>query len=360
MPALRERRRPSTVGTTLDLLVSPELYPLKIDRRRGTMSFVRMSPDSYRDSVFLDGRTRHVGADVLEARLDDLLLASANAPARAGRVHYILHMAFCCSTLLARYLELLPSCFVLKEPRLLTQVALESHRVAERGEESFGLCVRLLTRSYDAEQLVVIKVNDWCNSLGPRLLRANDSATATFLTTPLRHFVLSVLKSQTRRAWVHHRIQAAARDAAASALAAVPLDDLTDAQAAAYLWLVNRSLCASLASHAQLGSRVLVLDGRQVAEGPEAALRAVAALSGLPLGDEKLAWMLAQPTRQSYSKDLSRRYDAEARQAEERELLERLGPEAQLGVAWAAAQVGESEDALAAWPAANANSAASR
>src|SRR6267154_1808610 len=95
---------------------SPEFYPLRIDFQRRIVQFVRMSRDTYRRSVFLDFRTQHLGTGVYEIRLDDLLFGIADLPTANKAVHYILHTTFCCSTLLARYFELLESCFVLKEP----------------------------------------------------------------------------------------------------------------------------------------------------------------------------------------------------------------------------------------------------
>ena len=103
-----------------DLLSSPELYPTSIDFDRRTVVCVRMTPDTYRDSVFLDNRTKYRGTEV-RFRLDDVIFAARQVPPK--RVHYILNTAYCCSTLLARCFELIPTCFVLKEPRALVQIA---------------------------------------------------------------------------------------------------------------------------------------------------------------------------------------------------------------------------------------------
>jgi hypothetical protein len=58
-----------------------------------------------------------------EVRLDDIFLVIRTLQPPPKRSHYILQTTYCCSTLLCRYLELLPTCFVLKEPLLLTQLA---------------------------------------------------------------------------------------------------------------------------------------------------------------------------------------------------------------------------------------------
>jgi hypothetical protein len=321
-----------------DVFVSPDLFPLKIDYRRRVVTFVRMSCDLYRDSVFLDGRTRHDGPDVYEIRLDDLFLLQEQIPVEHTRVHYILHTAFCCSTLLARYFELLPECLVLKEPRLLTQMALGSYRHHPEWTSSFELTLRLLGRSYHSQRLVVIKVNDWCNGIGGPLLSANRLATATFLMMPLRQFIFAVLKSGLRREWVRTRVKTAAQDAAAwPALPRVTLEDLSDAQAAAYLWMVNGFLATQL-STGMHAARVLVLDGGRIADAPGTTLPAIAKLCGLPLDDEQLERLLADPSVRSYSKDLSKSYDASTRRQEMADLEARLGKDADAAQRWVMSQ----------------------
>jgi hypothetical protein len=285
--------------------------------------------------VFLDSRTKRAGADIYELRLDDVLLAATGASGGAKNIHYILHTTFCCSTLLARYFEILPSCFVLKEPMLLTQLALTSHQQESRWEEAFDLGVRLLTRTYQPGEMAVIKPHEPCNSLGARLLEHDRAATITFLMTPLRHFLLAILKSDERRNWVRTRVRSAAQDAAACPpLAYIDPNDLTDPEAAAYLWLTNSFLCGELSD--EYGSRVLVLDGGRLAESPEEALPQVASISGLPLDEQLLKWMIAHPSITSYSKDPSRQYDASARRKEIEELDHRWSTEADTGVEWAA------------------------
>src|SRR5690242_9997556 len=99
----------------MDVWRSPEWFPVSIDPRARRMRFVRMSPETYRASVFLDARTHHLG-EIRTAGMDELLRGRPRGP---SRVHYIFHTAFCCSTLLARHLEALPRVLVLKEPGIL-------------------------------------------------------------------------------------------------------------------------------------------------------------------------------------------------------------------------------------------------
>jgi Sulfotransferase domain len=320
-----------------NLFTSPEFYPLRIDFKQQRMHFVRMSPATYRESVFLDERTRSAAPGRYEMRLDDVLLAAMGAPNPAKPVHYILHPTFCCSTLLARYFEAVPACFVLKEPMLLTQLALTPEHAVSGWAGAFDLAMRLFSRTYDTGAFVVVKPHEPCNALARKLLEHNPKATITFLTAPLKHFLLAVLKADDRRNWVRRRIPGAGNSTGCPALMNIDPRDLNDAEAAAYLWLVNRLLARRLASGAH-GSRVLLFDGEHLAAEPEKSLRTITRLAGLPLDGGQLKSMIEHPSASRYSKDLSRSYDASSRQRELAELEKHWGREAKIGLEWAAAR----------------------
>jgi hypothetical protein len=318
-----------------NLFKSPEYYPLRVDFQKQIMAFVRMSRDTYRDSVFLDSRTRYLRGRLRTLRLDDLLLAAASTESAARNVNYILHPAFCCSTLLARYFELLPFCLVLKEPLLLTQLAISSPEALPKWKETFELSIRLLTRTYDETQTVIIKVHEPCNSLGQRLLKADVKSTVTFLMTPLRHFILSVLKSEERRSWVRRRVCGEmASGGKAWGLEDVLPSDLSDAQAAACMWMRNNSLCEQLSASSER-ARVFLLESDQLIESAYETLRALVRFCRLPLDEIQIAWLVQHPSMRRYSKDVSLAYDANSRRREFAELERRFGHDADLGAEWA-------------------------
>jgi len=333
--------------TLLDVFASPELYPIKIDFLRQVVSFWRMSQASYRRSNFLDERAYRSSSEFFEVSLDDLLMCSSQAPASYNRVAYVFHSAYCCSTLLARYLELIPGCFVLKEPRLLTQVAvsrpgLSALQVGSLVEASalkwkrvFDLCIRLLARAYGADEVVIVKANDRCNALGKLLLECNDRSRAIFLSIALRTFLLSVLKTQKRREWLRERLRVGKKDAASfPVLAGIDPRQLGDAEAGAYLWMLNDALCRQLCFKTET-SRAMALDGEEIAESPHTALRAVACHFELPLDSRELKYVLTHPSIGRYSKDLSVAYDVNSRRREMIDLEKRFCAEADLGIAWA-------------------------
>jgi len=279
-----QRTRERTPGARLqcaDLFSSPNLYPTSINFDKRTVTFVRMTPETYRESVFLENRTKYSGGE-LHFRIDDVILAGRQFPCRS--VHYIFNTAYCCSTLLARCFELLPCSFVLKEPRVLVQVAMMMEAGDARWRVGFDLVHKLLTRTYSLDQLAVIKPYEPCNRLGMSLLEANSTATATFLMTPLRSFILSILKLEERRDWVRTRSATALREASGFAsFAALDPAELSTAQAAACVWMANRYLYTELS--AAFGERVLLVNGDELARSPRQIIDPILSLCGIDLSD---------------------------------------------------------------------------
>jgi hypothetical protein len=328
-----------------DLLRSPDFYPVKMDFDSGCVSFVPMSKATYQTSSFLDGRTQPTSAERYDVIAADLLLASAEIPPTPNPVHYIFHAAFCCSTLLARYLELIPPCFVLKEPLFLTQMAVVRPREMEAHNDGaleprewtrlFDLCIRLLGRGYAAEDVVAIKVNDICNSLGEMLLTRDPASKAVFVTIGLKEFLLVLLKSPERRQWLRGRLLKARKDAAViPELAGFDPERMSDAEGGAYLWSLNEALRARLCS--LYPSRVLTVPGEEISERPHQAVLAAARHFGLPVSKGLPKHIFSDATAARHAKDASRNYDACSRRKELKTLQKQIGAEADGGVEWAA------------------------
>jgi hypothetical protein len=328
-----------------DISRSPDFYPAKMDFDLGTISFLPMSRATYKSSSFLDGRTQPASTERYDIPAADLLLAAAELPPAPNRVHYIFHAAFCCSTLLARYLELVPPCFVLKEPLFLTQMAVVRPRAIAAHNDGtldpadwtplFDLCARLLGRGYAPEDIVAIKVNDICNSLGELLLARDTSSKAVFVTIGLKDFLLVLLKSPDRRQWLRGRLLKARKDAAIiPELAGFDPAQMTDSEGGAYLWSLNEALHARLCSKAQ--SRMLTLPGEEISDAPAAAVLAVAKHFGLPVSHGLPKNIFCDATVARHAKDPSRAYDARSRHKELKTLQKQIGAEADQGVEWAA------------------------
>src|SRR5262249_43717333 len=96
-----------------DLFASPEFFPLDININQRLVRFGRMTRESYADSLFLSYNGTKIIESPISLRLDDVIFASRNSSRQITKAHYILNTAYCCSTLLSNYFELLPKCLVL-------------------------------------------------------------------------------------------------------------------------------------------------------------------------------------------------------------------------------------------------------
>jgi hypothetical protein len=324
----------------------PDLYPLSLDMNKGLVHFVLMSRSAYKTAVFLD-TSMQVTSDTYTVSLDELLMCAREIEAQASAANYICHFAFCCSTLLARYLEVVPNTFVLKEPLLLSQIsaALPGRSDALNGEqlesqlahwhELLAAGLRLLTRTFIPGESVIIKSKLLCNLIADSLL-ADARSRMIVLRTGLRPFVLSVLKAKARRAWARMLLNEFRNHARAfMVFENVNIESLSDSETAAALWLVNDAICQRLTR--TIGpARLLVFDGDQVADDPEGTLQRVTSFFGLALSDCKEEVLQTLPVR-GHSKSThpaARLYDSSWRREDLAKANLQFGPEADHAIAW--------------------------
>lgn len=339
------------MNTVRDIFASPELYPLGMDFDKRMLMFIPMSRADYRDYLFLGfGAAKRHGKGVYHVKLEDVLHAAKTVPVQGTPGHFVLHTAYCCSTLLARYFELIPSFFVLKEPQLLTQVALMANRSFPQWDEVFRLCLRLLMRTYEPSEAVVVKANVPCNVLGRTLLDLNDRSTITFVMAPLRQFMLSALKTKLRRNrvryWVRNMVDM--RRVFPNLDHDLEVADLSDSQAAVCVWLFNRYLCQQMDSGPNR-SRVFVVDGGQIAERPDHFLPEILGRCGFSIDNAELTRITGHPSVHLHAKTLSEPYDAAMRRQEITRLETLFGQEAQAAIEWAAGCAASSNLSLDCW-----------
>jgi hypothetical protein len=325
------------------LLERPEFFPSGIDLERQGVDFVQMSRETFRRSSFLDDRTILAGPATRFVELEELQ-ERLSSRSTGCPTHFILHGAFCGSTLLARHFEELPHCLVLKEPHLLAQIAKLGNAAAPGGMESrawavwFEAALSLLART-DADDLaVVIKAADQCNWLANRLLDRDRETKIIFLCAPLRVFLLSVVKSQGRRRWVRGRGRGLR-----SQLSRVPFrdplvaDDLTDAQLGAALWLLNSFLCSELLAGPE-SDRILAMSSEDVIGRPRETFHQAVEFFGLTRDADIRSTLGAFSPIQYYSKspDLPGHFDAAMRDACLAEIDKQVGQEVDAAIVWAA------------------------
>jgi hypothetical protein len=320
-----------------------EYYPVSIDVDRRLLSFTRISRNTYRNSAFLVPRWTDMGGRLYTFNLDDLLLRRMTSPLQCARTHYILISAFCCSTLLARYLDEVPRCLVLKEPAMVAQLGLLRYRKGRLSRDGWpaewqqlaALGLGLMSRAFSPDETVVIKPSDIGNCVGDVVLDNDPRSKVLLLSIKLRTFILSVLKSDSRCDWTRKRVRfwRPIMDAF-PAFKSIDVKALDDAKMSAYLWLTTNVFWKDIRSKAA-PDRVLVLDGEQVSHSPVSALTRVLAFFGLPCEPDDVTRIANSETASQHSKKPRTRYDAAAREADLVAWEERFGKQADRAIEWA-------------------------
>jgi hypothetical protein len=185
-------------------LHSPDWLLAGFDTASGVYHFAAVDRETYSESPFLDHRMRPVPQRLAQARVvevDQWLAGSATAASRPCT--WVLHTAFCASTLLASCLDWPGRSLALKEPLVLSRLAQDRRRsqlgpagpVQEPGWVGHARRVLALSeRSYGAEQALV-KPSNFANALVPELL-GTGSAHRRFIliSSSLQELLVSVLK----------------------------------------------------------------------------------------------------------------------------------------------------------------------
>jgi hypothetical protein len=284
---------------------APLWHPDRIDFDSGHLRFVRMDRESFRRSSFLDHRIVCPTDQTFTVAFDTLRELPRGSPACPGRkAHFIFHHAFCGSTLLTRCLDALGACLPLREPFVLHQ--LSSREVPDDDaawEWLWQATLALLSRTFDAAQISVIKPSDYSSARITELLAVQAGSRALFLHTGLEEFIAQILKLEDRRRWAHTRLSPRFRQLLASIDEDAPR---SDGEVAAALWFAqtyNYGLSCDRAGGASLRS----LDFRRLLTDPEQVVTALADWFGISVAREELA-MLPAIMRRS-AKRPTARYD---------------------------------------------------
>jgi hypothetical protein len=308
-----------------DPLSTPDWFPMSLDHECRTLTFVHMTRDTFRQSTFHHEAIIRPDDRTLEAPIDELAGLKPGVPN-----HFILHTAFCGSTLLARYLDDLLRCFVVKEPNLLTQLGGVPYSDSWPGW--FATSLNLLGRAYPSDAATIIKLHDVCNWMGGLILDHDPQTRVVFLYNPLRMHLLQFLKDQRRRTHVHRHVRSLPM-ALLPALAKVTAGELTDAQCAAAMWLFNAHLCSCLLARPD-ADRVLLMNGRDVMFDPQTAVLTVGEHFGLADDDTRAKLAKLRPAT-SHAKDPAVDYDRAALAVDLAAAEHRYSEEVDAGTAWA-------------------------
>jgi hypothetical protein len=289
----------------------------RYDESQDAVHLLRLPREEHRAVTFITDDYLPAEAPRLVLRRRDL---AAAAPPPAP-LHFIFHSAYCCSTVLARAVDIGGVSMGLKEPVILNDMV----GWRRRGADPHALTpvlddvLALLARPFSEGEAVIVKPSNILNGLAPAMLGLRPQSCALLLYAPLPDFLRSVArKGLWGRRWVRELFIGQLRDGMVDlGLEEQHYLDLTDLQVAAAGWLAQHAVFARLV--ARFGPlRVRTLDSAALMARPGEAMAALSDLFGLRLDERAIAKILAGPAFTSHSKS-NAGFGAEDRLAEQRD-----------------------------------------
>ncbi len=325
------RARPSAA----EMIRDAEWLAHRYDPARDAFHLRRLTREGHGAATFLTDDLLPPGETLPVSR--ESILAAAPPP---GRIHFIFHSAYCCSTLLARAFDLPGVAMGLKEPVLLNDLVGWRHRGSIDGAHIAMVLdhsLRLLERPFAPGEAVVVKPSNVVNPFAAAMLGLRPEARALLLHAPLEAYLASIArKGMWGRLWVRDLMTKLLRE---------PMPDLgiapdgwltlTDIQIAAIGWLVQHAHFAALA--AQFGpDRIATLDSEALMARPAEAMAALGRLYGLEIDVDTAARIAAGPAFTRHSKS-GVSFDADARAREAAEGFSAHAEEVRMVAEWARA-----------------------
>jgi hypothetical protein len=258
------------------------------------------------------------------------------AVSRDNPLHFIIHSAFCASTMLARGFNLPGVSMGLKEPVLLNDIVGYRRRgaapaaVAERLDHG----LHMLARPFAGDRAVVIKPSNVFNALVPLALTMRPDARAILLHAPLKVFLVSVArKGLWCRLWCRELLEGLITDGIID-LGFEPHDYFrqSDLQVAAVGWLAQQRLFHEIAGKFGPG-RIATLDSERLTADPEKVLMAACQHFKLDVPAELISGHKAFATHSKFRVD----FDTADRIAEHEAAAAAYGEEIEQVLTWSVA-----------------------
>ncbi|MBL9069605.1 MAG: hypothetical protein JNM03_06375 [Sphingopyxis sp.] len=260
----------------------------RYDPGHDAFHFRRVSRDARAEVPFLtDQYLGEESAPVVLRRSDCRLAAASPEPP----LHFLLHSAYCASTMLVQAFDRPGVATGLSEPVLLNDMVGWRRRGAEPRAHGRAMddALAMLARPLTDGEAVIVKPSNIFNPLARGALMLRPQARALLLHAPLRAFLLSVArKGIWCRLWCRELLESYLADGYVQ-LGFEPRDYFrqSDLQVAAVGWLAQQQAFAAFLDGAP--DRFASLDSETLTADPVAAVTAALAHYGLPADRDAIA-----------------------------------------------------------------------
>lgn len=255
---------------------SPQWLAHRFDEGHRTFQFREVDRRQHELVPFLTDQ--HLGEEASPLVIGVADARAALARAEAAPLHFLIHSAYCASTMLVRLFDQPGHAMGLSEPQLLNDMVGWRRRGAGAREHAAVMetSLALLARPFGIGEAVVVKPSNILNPLVPGMMLLRPDARAILLYAPLRDFLLSVArKGLWCRLWCRELLEGYLQEGFVD-LGFEPRDYFrqSDLQVAAVGWLAQQAAFMRLIS--RFGDRIATLDSRQLTSNPVGSAVAVA------------------------------------------------------------------------------------
>lgn len=322
----------------------PNNFLFSMDLQKGLFKFVATTRSELSALSFLDYRTlgQNKKKDVIPAPQIIQALHSAKFHQKSNRANYLFHSSFCCSTLVARCLDLPGKNLSLKEPHALLGLAAFKRLSANfdpadpNWKNLRDITLYLLSRSFHKGEKILFKPSNGANNLLPEILDCPQTERVLILYDDLESFLISILHGGSERAAsIAHILEDLVRDFADN----LPLEleqirPLTGLQKIALGWgLQMQFLRHTIVLDS--GQKVKSLKSATFLRNPEETLEKLSDFYDLKFSRREQAEILNGPTFNMHSKD-PRIIFSRSKQIKEKEnILNIFGEDIRETITWA-------------------------
>lgn len=305
----------------------------RYDEQQDAVHFVHITRARHAELTFLTDREIGDAPQRIVSRADCLAAAKPLAPPTP---RFIIHSAYCCSTMLARAFDLPGTAMALKEPQILNDVVGLRLRGGDPRQVAAALDIALwlLARPFAAGEAVVVKPSNLVNPLIPALVSLRPDVRLLFLHAPLEEFLGSIARKEIEgRAWVRELMWKfiVLGQATRFGFTEEELYRHTDLQVAALGWLAQQALFSDVISQHADAIRSVVSE--TLTARPAECLARLGELFDLRLDADAIA---QGPAFRRHSKD-GGAFDSADRSVERAVGLERHAREIAMVMEWSRA-----------------------
>lgn len=290
---------------------SPELFPHGLDLATDSLTLLRLTEEDYAKASFLDGRLP-AGMNRKTA-FAEVAAAVAELPEKCDFIFHIGHVG---STLVSRLLGRHPGVFALREPavlRTLAQIRAEPERnrwSPEDFETHLSTLLRLLSRTFRADQRAMVKMTSFVSELAPEILARPYRPKAIFMTVPPESYLATILGAENSPKEAQMLADLRARRLQRRIGGALePVKSMGELVAMSWA----SEMCALAAALPQSRERILWLNFDRFLIDPAKALSDCFHHLGIEARAERVGEILSGPDMRRYSKAQEYDYDPQLR-----------------------------------------------